>query len=321
MKRIVYIIAIIALGFWTACEKDAVEPKENNVTNQVAKVIEIYNEEFGKTETILIEGTKIETTANIDLDSLRLALDAELKSFLMLKSEHVITELYSVGVIKSGSCGLYTVLYIYSDDEDSNNNNYSTGWIGDFSSTTNTKMSFCIIPNANERFWRGRTYDYALLRVHFEHYSKMPDGWLSALRGHDSENSSPGSKFLIHYPTDPPATTYDITFNKDIYPTLITPLGRDLRPQFYYITKDPINGYDGWPNLDNISYGVFGKVSATRGEVYMDDEDEGNRNIAEVKYWNPSRGVVYYDAPMDSLDNSGIIQGRGNTKYFLSKVR
>ncbi len=197
---------------------------------------------------------------------------------------------YDVGVIPgSSSCAPGSELItIHMDDEDNQNANSHSGWIGAIVSTNNTTFVFCRVDGT---LFTPSVAPYAVLQLS----SQCPPQSFSFSRYFDNEdtnnqNSASGNVWP-NWSTQWPDTATYLSFC--LFP-----------PAFQFPGTFPDLG---------IEYGVFASnlpgLGLANGHLHTDDEDNGNGNS--------------YDAGYSQLGTwaSQIISGANNTDISLVKVR
>lgn len=202
-----------------------------------------------------------------------------------------------VGVIPETSyCPApYFLTNIYMDDENRNNGNSRSGWIGATVSTSNTRWHHCKL--SRDASWQfrplaksGPEYDYAVLSLG----PFCPSGARRVWRFHDNEDNSNGNSGSGPY-----------------LPNLNVG-GKNWMMQYCYFQggAPSFNGHmNEFPHI-GMKYGVYAArtmpapFSLAPGRVRHDDED-----FANVNFW--------LNLPSGSL----VMGDSANTIYWLSRVR
>ncbi len=200
-----------------------------------------------------------------------------------------------VGVIPaSQSCPTDSELIsIYMDDEDSNNANSHSGWIGATNSTSNTRFYFC--RTRGDAFKPLTTTSnsskvYAVLKLG----QQCPTGSVEFSRYFDNEDSSNNNSWYA-------------SISSNISPNSST---SNTRLVFCLFTTGS-QTMSGFPNL-GINYGVFAASNLSgalsTGTVHTDDEDSSNNNSYTV------------DSSYSSLATAIVSSGK-NTDIRMARVK
>ncbi len=205
---------------------------------------------------------------------------------------------YDVGVIPDvkGSCPEPTEVKIYMDNEDTDNNNQSSGWIGAIFRGRNTILEFCKIDGT--RLGRlaapsSGSGSYAVLKLG----DTCPPGSTEFVRYHDDEDRPPLNISWMAGEVGPTRQNFDGGTGTELHWCVFeqTPVGA-------------ASGMSFFPRL-GFRYGVVAPSSFSMAErtgwVYTDDEDSNNQN-------RPQSGSGVISRMMDI--------GR-NTRYYLSLVK
>ncbi len=197
---------------------------------------------------------------------------------------------YDVGVIPgSGWCPPGSeLIMIYMDDEDHQNANSRSGWIGAIVSDNNTRFVFCRVDGSK---FGPSVAPYAVLKLS----PQCPLGSFSFSRYFDNEDNynQNGASGNIAPNT---SSFYGVTATQ-LYFCLFPPQASSPSP---------------FPDL-GLEYGVFAAnlpgVGLANGHLHTDDEDDSNENYFDLAYTN-----------MGSLA-SQIIWGDRNTDISIVKVK
>ncbi len=183
--------------------------------------------------------------------------------------EWLATQSLNVGVIPEvNSCPTsYSYVQIHMDDENSQNANNRSGWLGATASGSNTSWRFCKLTPASSVQFRplpsvGTQHNYAVQNMGVF----CPPGATRVGRQHDNQGGSNNNSSI-----------------GNVFPS-VNVLGRNwLVFACHYSggAYSPIGPMSAFPNL-NMKYGVFGPDTSPyallRGWVYQDDEDFTNVN-------------------------------------------
>lgn len=181
------------------------------------------------------------------------------------------------------------ILTIHMDDEDNNNANSRSGWIGATTSTNNTTFRFCRVPGGLFRALSTTNLvqnHYAVLKLG----TICPNGSVEFTRHFDNEDRN----------------------NKNSSSGGIAPNVSDSNTTLVFcLFRSSGSTMSSFPNL-GISYGVFATSTFSQalrtGYAYTDDEDRNNKNSFSA---NP--GWVG--------DAQRIITGGSNTSVNMVQVR
>lgn len=198
-----------------------------------------------------------------------------------------------VGVVMGTSgCGSSKAYDVFLDNEDRRNANGRGGWIGATISNKNTQFKLCAVD--------GRAFtpaaiagaSFALVALS----KTCPDGFTRFDRFHDNEDNRPQS--WDNAPGGSP--TYTVQPEKNTNMAFCVAVG-----------TSPFVTNSAFPTLEK-SYGVFGgrtpsrsRWALDRGFVFLDDEDNRNRNA-------PASPPAY--------TQEFLVPGQ-NTTYFLARVK
>lgn len=205
-----------------------------------------------------------------------------------------LTALFDVGVIPgSASCPAGSErITIGMDDEDNQNANSSSGWIGAIVSNINTTFVFCRIDGTQLPLVEAA---FAVLQLS----PQCPPSGLSTpfSRYFDNEDSSNANGF-----------------SGNIYPNESVFSGHGFtRLYFCLFPPDPLSSGHSFPDL-GIEYGVFASSlpnsGLASGHLHTDDEDNNNINSFDSAYYLLGTWGV-----------SQIISGGTNTDISIVKVR
>lgn len=205
---------------------------------------------------------------------------------------------HSIGVIaEDRSCATVPhaprpLVEIYMDDEDRQNNNSRSGWIGAVSSGSNTTWRFCRVDDSGwgpspffPLAYGSREADYAVLKLGMA----CPPGSRSIRRFQDNED-----------------WLNENGYSGNIYPNLVGSNAVTYYCLFEGNQPWTVGLMSGFPDL-GMHYGVFATsknpYALAFGDVYQDDEDWFNIND-----WSPS-------------PNTDVMGGGSNTWRRLAKVK
>jgi hypothetical protein len=200
---------------------------------------------------------------------------------------------YDVGIIPNGTCmGDSPWLEIQSDDEDHDNTNNRSGWLGAIVSSGNTYWKFCRVDGLTLQplvaDYLNYQQEYAVLQLG----SACPPDSVPFARGFDSEDGS----------------TANLTIG-DVSPNSASGNVTMYFCMFRYSTPGVTAPMAQFPDY-GFSYGVFAPYDFTRGIalgwVYTDDEDSNTAN------WYSS---AFYG------ESTRIVSDGGNTNIWLAQVR
>lgn len=246
-----------------SCVKDKDINYQNNLTNQIDKVVTLYLDGDIKIEnTASADYKKVETEASDELkEKIRLELNkSNSKQETFLKSGS-----NPVGFIRAGSCGTYPELNIFMDSEDSNCQTSHNGNIGDCIASYNTDngnitLRFCVV---DALYFERTNFDYAVLDLG----GNIPYGVNGITRVFDNEDS--GNRNIVK-----------------LNGTLISGyyggcrFYYDTQLAFYYYVADPSKG-SSLPLFSGISQYLVLGISPSgwpQNSIYSDDEDGNNGN-------------------------------------------
>jgi hypothetical protein len=268
-KNILKITVVITFLFLVGCKKEQNkeqnESSVNTLTDEIDKVVTIYQDGDVKIETIADPGfQKIETSAP---ESYKDKVRQELEKSYSKQTTYLKSAGNTVGVIKSGTCGSYKELYVYMDCEDSNNKTRIDGkWIGDIDVFGgNVALHFCVITGA---YFQPTNHDYAVLNLST---NSVPNGVYRVVRTFDNEDSRNQNSATLN--GAPVKYLYgDCNFYYD------------TQLSFYYYPA--VSSATPFPNLGFL-YGVFGNWGSIddKGSLFVDDEDGNNGNILVQQKW------------------------------------
>jgi hypothetical protein len=194
-----------------------------------------------------------------------------------------------VGIIPgAGGCPPFTDnVFIHMDDEDNQNADHHSGWIGATVQNTNTTFSFCRVPGTN---FKRTTVTYAVLKLD----ASCPSGSTTVTRHFDNEDNFNANSWYV----TPNYTQLGIAPN-------ISNSNTDL----YFCMFPSMAVNNPFPSF-NIEYGVFAASNLpgalATGSIYTDDEDHLNAN---------SYGGGY------NYQAAEFILGSNNTTINIAKVR
>ncbi len=191
---------------------------------------------------------------------------------------------YDVGVISYrddptvyASCpGQKDLVHIFLDNEDDNNKNNRSGWLGGIGSTRNTMLPFCRINGQKLKPLTtalNTAYEYAVLSLS----STCPSGSVSFYRHFDTEDSNNYSEVR----SDSTRTT---GANYSNWEALALPSFRDSSKNVrvvFCMFRSSAAPMANFPDLSQ-PYGVFAPADFARaiekGWIYTDDEDASTGN-------------------------------------------
>lgn len=202
---------------------------------------------------------------------------------------HLATTL--VGVIRgSGSCGADMQEYsVYFDNEDHNNANGRSGWIGATQSDSNTLLRLCGTNGKQFETAALQGARFALVLLG----DACPAGFTRLDRFHDNEDHNTQSWDTA--PEGSPTDTVGSAKNTNMA---------------FCVTTGSSTGVanSAFPNL-GVPYGVFGgrlpslsSWALDRGSIHMDDEDNNNQNSPDsppafaLEFLEPGNNTTYYMA-------------------------
>jgi hypothetical protein len=194
-----------------------------------------------------------------------------------------------VGIIPGADgCPPFTDnVFIHMDDEDNQNADNHSGWIGATVQNTNTTFKFCRVPGTN---FQRTTETYAVLQLD----TNCPSGSTTVTRHFDNEDNFNGNNWYVM----PNVTQLGIAPN-------ISSSNTDL--YFCMFPKALIP--KPFPDF-NVEYGVFAPSNLpgalATGTMYTDDEDHSNGNSYGGGYGNEAAKFIY---------------GSNNTTINIAKVR
>lgn len=225
---------------------------------------------------------------------------ALLLSFLVPST--VLAQGYDMGVIKgTNGCGGRPEYSVFIDNEDTNNVNTRSGWIGGITSDKNTTLRFCAVNSWEFASVPGGPYMLISLTPGF-----CPRGGM-VQRIVDCENSRP-------------------TCNSNIPGVILDSASKDLALTFCHFPQDSFS-FNGFP-FYGFTYGVFAPSSFSgalgTGYVYMDDQQAGitgdNQN-----YWCDAIDGVYDGSACSGLSDDrnyfNSLTGGHNTGFRLIRAR
>lgn len=296
---------VITFLFLFSCKKEPNEKQNdsnvNTLTDEIDKVVTIYQEGDIKIENIDPDLPKIETSAP---ESYKEKIRHELENSYSKQTNYLKSSGNMVGIIRSGTCGAYHELKLQMDCEDSRP---ATKKIGSFTGDClvdayrNIVLRICMVDGA---YFVRTNHSYAVLNLS---PNSLPIGVTRVIRLFDNEDS-PNSNVL--YVNDNqvslPSTIGECNFSHD------TMLG------FYYYPADP-NSTASFPNL-GFTYGVFGNWSSNttdKGQIFSDDEDLHNANYLYQQTWNGNilNPIQYISSIPSVIEASGE-----NTNIYFNRV-
>ncbi len=255
-----------------------------------------YKEGDIKIETLWeLSCQKIEKIASLNLrETLRMRLEESYsKQTTYLKSNG-----NTVGVIKSGSCGSFKVLSIFMDCEDNRNKSSYSGWTGDskIDSHGNITLDFCIVDGY---YFERTNVDYAVLDFS---NAAWPSG-VSRIKNYMNNEDSGNINSI---------TLDDVSIRGQKYGS--TQVDLNTMHGYYYYPK--VSNSTPFPYL-GIFYGVFGNFGATKGSIFVDNEDSGV-SWTTIEEWNG----VGLNAPAQYLNGTpGIVvcdHNSNTTMYYFN---
>lgn len=303
MKKIktflgVWSIFLVLVMILPSCKKENSSP-DNMITKEIAKIETMYKEGDVKVETFLMPGeSKTETIAS---DEIVLNI---LKTLERPNTEFSKRTLGTrVGVIKEidQSCGIYDLLEITMDCEDSGNATTYHYWKGDNYVNGNVILRFCLVPTSV--FQSSKYYKYAVLDLYGGDDHRI-------VRVFDNEDGSNINSVKLNG-TILSASQISAQLGGGIIQNGNTQL------TFYVYEQDPQNGAETFPDL-GMPYGVIGYFndSFAKGWIHTDDED--TRNINREWYWTH---IIPNSDPAWNVFVQDLITGGGNTDIYMTRVR
>ncbi|HAF27772.1 MAG TPA: hypothetical protein DCG75_01880 [Bacteroidales bacterium] len=292
---IFYGFGILALLFFSSCEKKDIVPEsqeENNITAAIEKIETVYTEGCEKIEVFDPNYVKVETDAPDELK--RSILETIEKTYT--KTEVLKNNGNRVGVFRNGSCGVHSYLEIYMDSEDDGCTSNQSGWVGSsyihWNHNKNISLLFCVVDGA---YFTRTNVDYAILNL------SSSTNWGDAeglMRYIDNEDDSNDNQTYLD------GQSISGWFGLSYFSS-------NTRLHFYYYKQTTTT--NSFPYL-GISYGTLGRYGSYQGWIYSDDEDKNNANSA---YYYSS----YYANPIPTGNVPNIMDVGGNTKLYISKAR
>lgn len=199
---------------------------------------------------------------------------------------------YEVGIIPgaNGCPSGSELITIYMDDEDHNNANSSSGWIGATYQGGNTGFKFCRVDGTQFPLVNNAVYAVLMLGTNCPNSAVIS-------RKFDNEHHK---------------NRNDCSNPNGIYPNYSNKGQANTQLVFcLFDGKSGSNGITSFPNL-GVEYGVFAAPDfpgiLDSGFIHIDDEDEDNKN---------SYGSNYY---LFQAEASKIISGNLNTDIHFVKV-
>ncbi|TXH73827.1 MAG: hypothetical protein E6Q88_04885 [Lysobacteraceae bacterium] len=188
----------------------------------------------------------------------------------------------------------FSMVEIYMDDEDNNNINGRSGWIGATVSTANTRWRFCKLNVP----WTIQFFPISPMVAPppANFYAVQSFGIVCPI----------GSRWVLRYQDNEDSNNAN-SFSGGIFPNFVSNAGS------WMITCHYDSGAPSlWPTMATfptlpMHYGMYGSpimppsLAILRGRVYQDDED-----IVNLNFWVGSP--------------AGTMQGGGNTERFLIKA-
>jgi hypothetical protein len=198
---------------------------------------------------------------------------------------------YDVGVIPGSTCPSGSErITIRMDDEDNQNANSSSGWIGAIVSNNNTTFVFCRVDGAQ---FLPMEAPYAVLQL----AAQCPPYSFPFTRYFDNEDSQNIN-----------------TSTGNIWPNWTSWANSDTQLNFCLFGAFSWGGW-GFPDL-GMEYGVFASnlpnSGLANGHLYTDDEDQSNQNAFDTDYYNlgtSASQIIWGD------------NGDRNTHFALVKVK
>lgn len=292
------------LGVLTCYSCNSYDLLENDA--ELAKVAESYELSTRAIEDEM-DTMKIETEA--DESSIRAVMDEYVEGLMnrqAVAKEKVMRTVYAattdvVGIFKVGSCGTYKELELLIDAEDTRQQSFITGNVGDtyINNSGNPIFKFCLTE-------ASQYYPGGVFLVNHINYTQF-GGTLDVLvRFHDCDDKHTDNRILSS--TDPNFQTKE-----------------DISKGYTFITDNaalawafPPRPLSMWAPIPGIGpkkpmkYGLLaGSVAARKGRIHVDDEDSSNKNWLK-KY-------IGYNFKADlSTDEFfyGITPGK-NTDYYV----
>jgi hypothetical protein len=302
-KNTLKITVVIALLFLFSCKKEPNEkqnePNVNTLTDEIDKVVTIYQEGDIKLENIVDpDYKKIETSAP---ESYKEKVRQELEKSYSKQTTYLKSANNTVGVIRSGTCGSYQELYVHMDCEDSGAASSYTGWTGDclVNSSKNIILRFCVVSGVD---FGPTTHNYAILNLGF---NALPIGVTRVVRLFDNEDTHNKNSATIA------GSTVGLVGDCNFY--------YDTQLSFYLYPGDP-SYTTPLPNL-GFTYGVFGNWASTdndKGKIFSDDEDNNNGNELYWQVWD-RWGTLQPRQDIQGI-TSIIMKNGANTDIYINKV-
>lgn len=272
---------------------------------ELAKLAEGYEQSATVAEET--DTAKIETEA--DELSIQAVMDEYVEGLMNRREvakEKVMRTVYAassevVGVFKVGSCGTYKELNLMIDAEDTKQQSFVTGNIGDsyVDANGNPVFKFCLTE-------ASQYYPGGVFLVSHINYSQF-GGTLDVLvRYHDCDDKHTDNRILLS--TDPNINTIgDISHG-------YTSIGTNAALAWAFPPR-PLSQWAPIPGIGPktpIKYGLLaGAPAARKGHIHIDDEDSNNKN------WLKKYTGYNFKADL-STDASfyGITPGK-NTDYHI----
>lgn len=203
---------------------------------------------------------------------------------------------YDIGIIPGANgCPLNSELItVYMDDEDDNNDNSASGWIGSFVQNRNTKLRFCRVNG--EYFPHLYGVPYAVLQL-----GACPPQTTSFVRYFDNEDNDNEN-------------SASVSAGGSIYPSTMGNAPVSFT-QLKFCLFSPVAPGPGTPTFPDLSveYGVFASSNLpgilAAGTLHIDDEDANNENGYDFGYYSMQG------------QTGPIISGSYNTDIHIAKVK
>lgn len=314
MNMFLLVFALAAFVINVSCKKDDQLNEENNqLTDEILKVETSYKEGDIKIETKWDgNSTELVTEASFEYkDKIRKVAELDYsKTHVNLKGAGNL-----VGIFKDGTCGSYSELVVYIDNEDSSNGTNSFGTLGSSFTNRNTTLKFCVVPN---NFKRTTTKNFAVLNLTGPN---PPAGVSMFTRYTDDEDTGNTNKAIYN---NSPISGHLF----DDSPTNVG--GNNTTLSFFHYRKS-LSGVNLFPNY-GMTYLVLGTFNvANKGEIFMDDENNGNANWCYESLYNDQTGTYtkrynsyYIDGDTDlnsTMDMSTLLMMVArDTRFYLSKA-
>ena len=255
--------------------------------------------ELGKSETVNGSGLKSETFGEKDsIQILKANYMAEIMGRLEVSKEKVMRTAYSaasprVGVFKAGSCGNYKYLAIEIDCENGNSKTRVEGNVGDsfVDGNDNMHLEFCLV-DAGFCYPGGvflvENAPAAIETFTVIRYHDTEDGGHQKLWSDDLVYKDGNLGHITGLSKLDSNATLAWNFNRNMSFHMDLPLG-------------PIG----------INFGVLSLPTMSSGNLYLDDEDHGNKNWAQLWVGNQ------YSRDFNNTGSFYGIEFGINTRYYM----